>query len=264
MSDRAPIQNRDQWAAQTPNHVVYIAHDETSYRRILLEEQRIEWARSIGVPTPPVVHACGDWLVYRRVPDDPLRGHACVDALCSISERIEDARRAPPGELVPFQGWHPSRGRILLNYLKLYRKGIDVLEFGRVTRALRSLPRETLAHGDFHRLNLLHDVTTGVVNVVDWETLSHRPRFTDLMTAWPRLTDPDDRTRLLDHVLRRSPDLSSLGLLHLFGALKSRNWRALYEDRGPDGSSREPAEENVETALALVAEARSRAISWRG
>ena len=139
---------------------------------------------------------------------------------------------------------------------RLVRSPLSPLEFRRTRAAAATLPRDTLAHGDFVLHNILFDAARSTVTVIDWEFLRYAPRHFDLLLLWPRLAASEDRAIVLEEVLRTTRDRRAVGVLHHWLSVR------LLADLVTKTPRRQWARERVEEAVRRVAEARSHAAAW--
>ena len=192
-----PVRRGQPKVAITGHAIVYLAGDDSARRRIHREGARLLWAARNGIPVPEVLDQAPNWLVTRRVPDDPKPdGPALARAAAAITAAIANATEPPPGPLVavpsPFRGTARAAAR-----LARWESTALAEEFLRLHRVVTRLPRTQLAHGDFHLKNLLYDAKERVLRVIDWEFVTYAPTGLDVLMLWARLGDPKGRAELI-------------------------------------------------------------------
>lgn len=243
----------------TSRHAVYLGGDERACRRIQLEGERLLWAARNGLPVPQLVERGPGWLVTERAPDDGhKRGRAYVEAALRAAAAIEGVGELPPGlpAGTPFR--KPSRRVVAERTWRLLRGPVPLRDFVGLRRAFRSLPREVLAHGDFHPRNVLFNRGSGVTTVIDWEFVALAPRHSDLLLLWARLEERDDRQLVLEEVLKAGTDREQVALLHQWLAVRC------VADMVTKLHPRDWPAERLSRSLERVAEASANAASWRG
>lgn len=201
---RDPGQER--LVAHSPTRVVYVGDDGDAAAELAVEARRLRWAAAAGIPVARVEHAGEGIVVATRVPDDDQCGAAFGHALVRTLVAVADAAVPPPEVLAGGR----TRADVQRGRLARWRRGlaahVDLAEYLRARRAVRSLPAEVVCHGDAHDGNLLYDAEEGVVRLADWEMLGIGPRGADLATAWANLRCPAARRVVRD------------GLVHEVGA----------------------------------------------
>ena len=245
---------KQRWVALTDSYAVYVAPTETARRSLALEEARLRWAASQGIPVPEVVELTGDWLITRRVSRAEQAGPAFVAGVIEAARRVAAAAPPPPELLSPADAGRPGLPTRLYRVARMAGGPVPVRLFWKARRAAAGLPRDTLSHGDFIRSNLPFDARAGRVYLVDWERLGYAPAQTDLLTLWPHLPAAEDRQMVLDEALRRSEDRRALGTLHRWLTVRALARLTAGPRRGWD--------HRVGEVAARVREADANASAW--
>ena len=245
------------WVALTPGYAVYLAGDDAGRQRLPLEERRVRWAASQGIPVPEVVELGEGWLISRRVPRGDQVGPRFVEAVTAAAHLVATAGPPPPEVLAGGRARRAPRHTIALRLARMAASPLSVRLFMDSRRVAAGLAADTLAHGDFIPSNLPFDEERGRVHLVDWEMLGYAPAHTDLLTLWPHLARAEDRQALLETALRRSGDRRALAALHRWLTV-----RALADlTNAPRRQWNRP---RVETVTARVREAVANAAAWGG
>ncbi|MGH8992948.1 MAG: phosphotransferase, partial [Acidimicrobiia bacterium] len=140
---------------------------------------------------------------------------------------------------------------------RIVRSPLNPAEFKATRAAAASLPRDTLAHGDFVLHNILFDSARASVTVIDWEFLNYHPAGFDLCVLWPRLPEAPDRELVLDAALAAAPDRGALAVLHHWLAV--RYLADLVTRFAPAHWSKD----RIGQAVARLDEARAHAAAWQ-
>ena len=209
------------WVGLSSNHAVHIAHDNRTRNRIREEAQRLAWAARNGIPVPAVVEVQPDWLVTTRAVNDGVTtGRPYVEAAVAAARALAAAVEPPPSLRAPLAAHGGGRWAGLVRLSRIVRSPLSPGEFRAARAAAATLPRDTLAHGDYVLHNILFDASKASVTVIDWEFLTRAPAHQDLLMLWPRLTEAADRALVLEEVERTTKDRRAAGVLHHWLAIR--------------------------------------------
>ena len=209
------------WVGLTAECAIHIAHDDRTRARIRDEADRLAWAARNGIPVPAVVEQRGDWLATTRAVNDGVTsGRAYVEAAIGAAGAIAGAVEEPPSLRAPLAAHGGGRWAGVVRLSRIVRSPLSPAEFRAARAAAATLPRDTLAHGDYVLHNILFDASKSSVTVIDWEFLTRAPAHQDLLMLWPRLEDADDRALVLEEVERTTKDRRAAGVLHHWLAVR--------------------------------------------
>lgn len=209
------------WVGLTTDCAIHIAHDDRTRGRIRDEADRLGWAARNGIPVPAVVEQRGDWLATTRAVNDGVTsGRAYVEAAIGAAGAIAAAVEEPPSLRAPLAAHGGGRWAGVVRLSRIVRSPLSPPEFRGARAAAATLPRDTLAHGDYVLHNILFDTSKGSVTIIDWEFLTRAPAHQDLLMLWPRLEEADDRALVLEEVERTTKDRRAAGVLHHWLAVR--------------------------------------------
>jgi aminoglycoside phosphotransferase len=209
------------WVGLTTDCAIHIAHDDRTRGRIRDEADRLAWAGRNGIPVPGVVEQRANWLATTRAVNDGVTsGRAYVEGAIAAAGAIATAAEEPPSLRAPLAAHGGGRWAGLVRLSRIVRSPLSPAEFRAARAAAATLPRDTLAHGDFVLHNILFDASKASVTVIDWEFLTRAPAHQDLLMLWPRLEEADDRALVLEEVERTTKDRRAAGVLHHWLAVR--------------------------------------------
>ena len=209
------------WVGLTADCAIHIAHDDRTRARIRDEADRLTWAARNGIPVPAVVEQRGDWLATTRAVNDGVTsGRAYVEAAIAAAGAIAAAVEEPPSLRAPLAAHGGRRWAGVVRLSRIVRSPLSPAEFRAARAAAATLPRDTLAHGDYVLHNILFDASKSSVTVIDWEFLTRAPAHQDLLMLWPRLEEADDRALVIEEVERTTKDRRAAGVLHHWLAVR--------------------------------------------
>lgn len=173
-----------------PDVVVDQARSNAGVLRIRRELAGRAWATQHGIPTAETLDADpqGQWLVSRRVADEPGEPWSYVTAAFDVGRRIEEL--PCPSFVTTEATWRAPRRTVALRVARMLLGGIDLRAFVAARTAFEQLPRDATVHNDFHRSNVLNSATPQGVTVIDWELTSLGPRHQDLVMLVVDLVEP--------------------------------------------------------------------------
>lgn len=241
----------------TAECAIHIAYDDRTRTRIREEAERLRWAARVGIPVPEIRDETSEWLITSRaVNDEVTSGPAYIAAAVAAARTVAAAPEPPPSLRGPAPAHGGGRRAGAQRLYRILRSPLSPTEFRATRAAAASLPRDTLAHGDYVLHNILFNRARGTVTVIDWEFLRYAPAGSDLLMLWPRLAQADDRAAILDAVLSSGIDRRHLGVLHHWLAVR---YLADLVTRAPRS---EWPTERIRKAEPRLAEARANAAAW--
>jgi hypothetical protein len=245
------------WVGLTSGCAVHIAHDDRTRHRVREEAGRLAWAARNGIPVPEVIDQRDQWLVTSRAVNDGVTsGPAYVEAAIGAARAIASAPEEPPSFRAPVAAHGGGRWAGAVRLSRIVRSPLSPGEFRAARAAAASLPRDTLAHGDYVLHNILFDASKASVTVIDWEFLTRAPAHRDLLMLWARLEQPDDRAMILEEVERTTKDRRVAGVLHHWLAVR------LLADLVTKFAPAEWDEARIGAAVERVKEARATRARW--
>jgi aminoglycoside phosphotransferase len=219
------------------DRILDLAVTESGRLRLLAELRGRRWAEEREIGVPEVLGAADDgrWLLSRRVHPGPAGGPRWTEAAIDVAVRIAPLP-APPGET-----WHQPEGTAVRRARasvqdagRLVRGGVPLGELRAVRAAARQLPTAEVGHGDLRAANAVLDEESGGMVVLEWTGVRAGPRHRDLLTLWATTAGEEDRARIADVVLERTPGWEGpdVGVLWHAVALEQLVARITRPDRG--------------------------------
>jgi hypothetical protein len=243
----------------TTDRAIHIAHDDRTRARIRDEAERLAWAARNGIPVPAVIDRREQWLITSRaVNDEVTSGRAFVEAAIGAAGAIASAPEEPPSLRAPVaaHGGGKLAGAVRLS--RIVRSPLSSGEFRAARAAAATLPRDTLAHGDYVLHNILFDASKGSVTIIDWEFMTLAPAHRDLLMLWARLEEADDRALVIEEVERTTKDKAAAGVLHHWLAVR------LLADLVTKFAPSEWDQARIAATVERVREARATRARWGG
>jgi hypothetical protein len=182
--------------------VADVARDAVGRRMSLVEISGRSWAAEQGVPVPGVLRHAADGavLVSERCDRRPDVDLGWLDAVLDIAGTIASA--APPAA-AGGSSWRAPRRTLPARLLRLVVSGVPLRAYLAARAAHGELPRDGVAHGDFHLGNVLS--RSGRPVVVDWEFLGPAVPGTDALRLWATLPDAAHRRHVAARIAAGTP-----------------------------------------------------------
>lgn len=213
-------QHRRRLIGGDPVVVLDVAVDEPGRRRNRQEVAGRRWAHEAGVHVPEVLAAdqAGGWLLGRYAQPIGVVNEGLLLEAVQVARLIADG---PALSGLSGRTWRASRRSAPVRAVQLVRARLPVRAFVGARAAAAALPRDAIAHGDFHLGNLL--TAGGRLACVDWEFLGPAPVGTDLLRLWATLEDPQLRDLVRELLFSQVPSAGhpNLAVLARWIAIRS-------------------------------------------